>query len=259
MAVGRDGVSAFESIADTYAANRPGYPPILFEEIEALTARPLLGAELIDVGAGTGLATGLLLKRGARVIAAEPGAAMATQLRHALPKVPLVRAVGEALPLRAASADMITYAQSWHWTDPARSVHEAVRVLRPGGALVLFWNVADPDVRWVVEQERRLLRYAPIPAFPGVHPGHLPQGVTVAEVLRRCHPSALPVTRHVHWKRSVLLDAHLSHLASRSNIAALPPDIRNRLIAEERTALLDLFPDGVIDEAYAVQLVVVCA
>ncbi len=223
-----------------------------------MTARPLLGAEVIDVGAGTGHATGLLLKRGARVVAAEPGAAMATQLRRALPEVPLVRAVGEALPFKAVSADMITYAQSWHWTDPARSVREAVRVLRPGGAMVLFWNIADPDVEWAVEQERRLVRYAPVPAFPGVHPGHLPPGVNVAEVLRRCHPGALPVTRHVHWRRSIRLDAHLNHLASRSNIAALPPDILSRLIADERTALLGLFPDGVIDEAYAVQLVVVC-
>ncbi len=94
----RRGVSAFESIAGTYAASRPGYPPQVFEAIEELTGRPLRGAQVIDVGAGTGIATGLLLERGARVVAAEPGAAMATQLHQGLPEVPLVRAVGEALP-----------------------------------------------------------------------------------------------------------------------------------------------------------------
>jgi len=253
----RDGVSAFESVADSYAASRPGYPPTLFEAIEELTSSPLRGARLIDVGAGTGIATGLLSKLGARVVAVEPGAAMATQLHQALPEVPLVRAVGEALPLKAASADMITYAQSWHWTDPKLSVPEAARVLRPGGALVLFWNIIDPDVEWVVEQERRMLGCAPIPPFPGVHPGYLPPGVTVPEVLRRCRPSARPVSRRLHWSRPAPLDTHLTYLASQSNIAALPPDTLSRFIADERDLLLNEFPNGVVDEAYAVELVVV--
>lgn len=50
-----------------------------------------------------------------------------------------MRAVGDALPLAAGSADLVTYARSWHWTDPARSVVEAPRVLaRPHGTLALW-------------------------------------------------------------------------------------------------------------------------
>jgi SAM-dependent methyltransferase len=250
-------VSAFESIAGSYAASRPGYPPGLFEAIEELAGRPLRGAQVIDVGAGTGIATGLLLNRGARMVAAEPGAAMAAQLHRGLPEVPLVRAVGEALPFKGASADMVTYAQSWHWTDSARSVAEAVRVLRPGGALVLFWNIVDPEIDWAVEQERRLLSYAPIPPFPGPHPGYLATGVTVAEVVERCGPNIRPVTRRLRWTRLTPLDVHLTYVASQSNVAALQPDILGRLIADERNLLRDVFPDGVVDEAYAVELVVV--
>jgi SAM-dependent methyltransferase len=253
----RRGVSAFESVAGSYAASRPGYPPTLFDAIEELTGSPLRGAYVVDVGAGTGIATGLLLDRGARVVAVEPGVAMSNQLHLGLPEVPVVRAVGEVLPLKAACADIVTYAQSWHWTDPAQSVPEAVRVLRPGGALVLFWNIIDPDVEWVVEQERRMLGLAPIPAFPGVHPGYLPAGVTVPEVVRRSHPRVSPVSRRLHWTRPTTLDNHLTYLASQSNIAALPRDIRSRFIDDERDLLLNEFPDGVVDEAYAVELVVV--
>ncbi len=181
---------------------------------------------------------------------------MSNQLHQSLPEVPLVRAVGEVLPVKSASADMITYAQSWHWTDPTQSVPEAARVLRPGGALVLFWNIIDPDVEWVVDQERRMLACAPIPPFPGVHPGYLAPGVTVPDVLRRCHPSANPLSRRLHWTRLTSLDNHVTYLASQSNIAGLPPDIRRRFIDDERDLLLNAFPDGVVEEAYAVELVV---
>ncbi|MEU8787329.1 class I SAM-dependent methyltransferase [Streptomyces sp. NPDC048637] len=93
---------------------------------------------MLDVGVGTGIATKLLAERGARVTAVEPGAAMATELRTAHPAIPLVRALGDALPFcDDAGFDLVGYAQAWHRTDPARSVPEELRVLRPGGALAL--------------------------------------------------------------------------------------------------------------------------
>ncbi|TXS52646.1 class I SAM-dependent methyltransferase, partial [Streptomyces sp. me109] len=87
------------------------------------------GARVVDVGAGTGIATRLLRARGAHVLAVEPGAGMAAEFRRAVPGTPIVRGDGNALPLGDARADFLTYAQSWHWTDPARSVPEALRVL----------------------------------------------------------------------------------------------------------------------------------
>ncbi|AQW49784.1 methyltransferase [Streptomyces hygroscopicus] len=130
--------TSFNAIAAQYAAVRPGYPPELFAMVEEFTGRPLDGADVLDVGAGTGIATRLLAERGARVVAVEPGTGMAAELRSALPRTPLVRGDGNALPFAGGVADLVTYAQSWHWTDPARSVPEAVRVLRPGGALALW-------------------------------------------------------------------------------------------------------------------------
>ena len=100
--------------------------------------RPLRNAQVADVGAGTGIATSLLHARGAKVTAVEPGDGMAAEFRRNNPGIPLVRGDGNHLPLATASADFITYAQAWHWTDPAKAGPEARRVLREGGALALL-------------------------------------------------------------------------------------------------------------------------
>ncbi|MCO6716804.1 class I SAM-dependent methyltransferase, partial [Streptomyces sp. CHB19.2] len=93
------------------------------------------------------------------VIAVEPGAGMAAECRRILPGVPLVRGDGNALPLAGHCADLLTYAQAWHWTDPALAVPEALRVLRPGGALALWWNTSALDVPWIAAAAERADRH----------------------------------------------------------------------------------------------------
>lgn len=147
---------SFDAVATQYAAARPDYPPALFDAVEELVGRPLAGADVLDCGAGTGIATRLMRERGALVVALEPGAGMAAKLRAAEPEIPLVRGEGNRLPFTAHSFDVITYAQAWHWTDPVQSVPEALRVLRPHGVLALWWNQADVRVPWVAAEDARL-------------------------------------------------------------------------------------------------------
>ncbi|MFE3887634.1 class I SAM-dependent methyltransferase [Streptomyces lydicus] len=241
---------SFDAVAAQYAAARPGYPPALFDAVEELAGQSLAGARVLDVGAGTGIATGLLAGRGARVTAVEPGAAMAAELHAAHPGTPLVRALGDALPFSDdAGFDLVSYAQAWHWTDPARSVPEALRVLRPGGALALWWNIPDPDVGWAAEQEARLAR-----RLLGYHRhGVAPEA---PDLLRGLGLGLEPAFRVLHWTRRVPLDTHLAMLGSRSHFSAIGPAAAAPVLEDERTALLSLFPDGIVEEAYALDLTV---
>ncbi|MGA6172360.1 class I SAM-dependent methyltransferase [Streptomyces sp. NPDC012600] len=240
---------SFDAAAAAYAANRPSYPPALFDAVEELAGLPLAGARVADVGAGTGLGTARLRERGARVTAVEPGDGMAEQFRRSLPDVPVVRGDGIRLPLRTGSMDLITYAQSWHWTDPARSVPEARRVLRSGGALALWWNDSDTPVEWIGDQDRRLRTFfgADVPTvydnrarFRAV----LPEGLDFR-------------TRLVTWSRRVPIATHLANIATYSDFLIADPAAVRDCLDRERALLAALFPAGEVEETYVVSLAVV--
>lgn len=241
---------SFNAAAAQYAANRPSYPPALFDAVEELAARPLAGARVVDVGAGTGIATALLHARGADVIAVEPGAGMADQFRRSLPGVPVVRGSGDALPLADASADFLTYAQAWHWTDPARSVPEALRVLRPGGALALWWNTDVDDVAWAAEANERAARFFGVDLAA--------EKKAAGDRTDHADPSGrLRFTRRtVRWSRRVPIATHLANVGSHSAFLTTAEDRRTAYLEEERDHLLKVFPDGIVEETYDVLLLV---
>lgn len=237
---------SFNAVAAEYAGARPSYPPALFDTVEEFSGRSLAGATVLDVGAGTGIGTRLLRERGARVTAVEPGAGMAAQLGAALPGVPLVRADGNALPFADGAADFVTYAQAWHWTEPVRSVPEALRVLRPDGALAMWWNVPDVSEEWAAEQEARLAERCPgyrAPGFPGTVRGLL------ASFAVRTR------TRTIPWSRRITVDDRLRTLGTHSFLAVMGADAEPVLRAE-REELLARFPDGMLDERYITDVTV---
>ncbi|MDO0912741.1 class I SAM-dependent methyltransferase [Streptomyces sp. DT2A-34] len=245
-----DRARSFDAAAAQYAANRPSYPPALFDAMEELAGHPLTGARVVDVGAGTGIATALLRARGADVLAVEPGDGMAAQFRRANPDIPIVRGNGNALPVATASADFITYAQAWHWTDPAHSVPEALRVLRPGGALALWWNTTPLDIPWHVAQADRIERRF------GSHPVVEQNGSGARAALTDPTGSLAFTARKVRWSRRVPIDTHLANIGSHSIFLVHGTEASTAFLAEEKRLLLTAFPDGIIEETYDVDLLV---
>jgi SAM-dependent methyltransferase len=138
----------FAAGAANYVAGRPEYPP----EIEQWLVHDLglkVGKTALDLGAGTGKFSPRLLATGARVIAVEPVPAMLDQLIRQYPRVEAKSGSAENIPLPAASVDAVVCAQSFHWFATREALREIHRVLTPGGAFGLIWNVRDDTVPWV--------------------------------------------------------------------------------------------------------------
>ena len=139
--------ASFGSVAADYAALRPGYPPeaVAFL-LGALGGRP---RRVLDLGAGTGLLTDVVVAAGHEVVAVDPSVPMLEQLRGRLPQVETAEGRAEAIPLPDASVDAVVAGQAAHWFDPGATAAELRRVLRPGGVVGLIWNTRDQRVPWV--------------------------------------------------------------------------------------------------------------
>ncbi|HEY3141058.1 MAG TPA: class I SAM-dependent methyltransferase [Acidimicrobiales bacterium] len=103
------------------------------------------GCRAVELGCGTGYVSAWLAERGARPIGVDPtGGQLRIAQRYQAelgPRFPLVRAVGEQVPLRDQSVDLvISEYGAAIWADPYRWIPEAARLLRSGGQLVFLGN-----------------------------------------------------------------------------------------------------------------------
>ncbi len=148
MAQIRDTAQGFDGNAEAYERARPSYPA---EAIAHIVGHAGIGPgrRVLDLAAGTGKLTRLLMPTGADVVAVEPVPGMRAVLERALPDVEVHDGTAEALPLPDGSVDAVTVAQAFHWFEPPVALAEIARVLKPGGALVLVWNTRDRGHDWV--------------------------------------------------------------------------------------------------------------
>lgn len=130
----------FERMASDYDGARPPYPPGLFD---ALAREGAIGPgrRVLEIGAGTGLATQELVRRGSRVVAVEPGRELATRLRASVPSVDIQMTTIEQAELPAEEFDAAVAATSMHWVDLPVALPRLHRALRPGGLLAVFRHV----------------------------------------------------------------------------------------------------------------------
>jgi SAM-dependent methyltransferase len=146
-----DRAMSFGAVSEDYDRFRPGPPSEVLDWL-----LPTETCAAVDVGAGTGALTRLLVRRVEQVIAVEPDQRMRRVLHEHVPEATVRDGAGEDLPVDDGTQDAVLASSSWHWLDPRRAVAEAARVLRPAGILGVVWTCLDRDVDWVDDLENSL-------------------------------------------------------------------------------------------------------
>jgi SAM-dependent methyltransferase len=126
----------FSAQAEAYDRLRPRYPEGLFDRLmDRAGLAP--GAAVVEVGAGTGIATVPLAGRGLHVTAVEPAPELVAVARAKLgDRVEWVESRFEECTTLGPVA-LVAAFNAWHWVEPGRGMERAAQLLAPGGTLAL--------------------------------------------------------------------------------------------------------------------------
>ena len=246
--------SVFDSAAGEYDAARPAYPDGLFAELADRTG-PLAGLLTLDWGAGTGIASRQLAARGATVVSLDIGELMLAKARARNPQSACVLADGNRMPVRPAVADLVTFAQSWHWFDRQRAAAEVARVLKPGAHWAAWWNQVHAEREpWFAEYEELLTASCPGYHLQRHRDEHLAPDWTDEVVVAqgRMDPAGIAV---VPWTRRVSAADWITGERSKSYFIELEPDAREAVLGRAAKIIADRFPDGQMTVGYVTRLV----
>ena len=228
----------FEAVdARDYDELRPTYAP---EAVAWVAERAALepGSTVIDLAAGTGQLSLRFAAIGCRVIAVEPAANMRSVLQDKAPEVTALAGTAESIPTEAGLSDAVVVGNAFHHFDDDRAFGEIRRVLRPGGALALFWARGDDG-----------------PALPGdssivaEDPTTISVMREIERVVERLRGASEFVDRYRSWyeprpiegftqferrffpiTHAIPSDRVADLYATSSDIASLPPDARGELL-----------------------------
>ena len=133
----------FSDRVENYVNYRPSYPKEIIPFLEKYYDLSR-NKRIADIGSGTGIFSELFLNSGYQIIGIEPN-----ELMRKAAEIKLSNYSGftsrnhraEQTGLRTHSLDMITVAQAFHWMEPIQTKKEFFRILKPGGHVVLAWNV----------------------------------------------------------------------------------------------------------------------
>jgi SAM-dependent methyltransferase len=132
----------FGAVAELYDRARPTYPAAVFDDLAAL-AQLEPGSRVLEIGPGTGKATGELARREYAVTAVELSPDLAAVALRNVPEAEFVVADFETWEPEEADFDAVTAFTAFHWITPELRYAKPARLLRPGGTLAV---VAGPHV-----------------------------------------------------------------------------------------------------------------
>lgn len=225
----RQVAESFGAEAERYDRTRPSYPADMVNRIVA--ASP--GANLLDVGCGTGIAARQFQAAGATVLGVDVDARMAELARQRGLEVEV--AAFEEWDPAGRIFDAVVAGQTWHWVDPVAGAAQAALVLRPGGRLALFWNVFQPPAELAeafAAVYRRVVPDSPLagPVKPALDVYSV-MFTKAADGMRQAGSFSEPEQWRFDWARSYTRDEWLDVVPTHGGHSQLSLATRDELLA----------------------------
>ncbi|QQQ78306.1 class I SAM-dependent methyltransferase [Saccharothrix sp. 6-C] len=211
---------SFGTDPERYDRTRPTYPDALVEAVVAASPGP----DVVDVGTGTGIAARQFQAAGCRVLGVEVDPRMAAWARRRGLDVEV--SSFEDWEPAGRLFDAVVSGQTWHWVDPVAGAAKAARVLRPGGRLAVFWNVAQPPpalAESFADVYRRVLPDSP-PARASTTTGYSPFTDRAVDGIRRAGAFGDHEQWSFDWTRTYTRDEWLDQLPTSGAAALLRPE-----------------------------------
>ncbi len=196
MATKRALAERFKGIGPGYDRTRPSYP----EEVIATIVKASGISEksrLLEIGAGTGIATARFAAKGFSIMAVEPMAGMLAEARKRTMglRVRYLCRRFEHAGLPEESFDLVFSAQAYHWLDKRTRVKRTAAFLKEGGTLALFWNQQDGKRSAIVRQRLALRDRLRTSAYRGIR-------IDYAKEMQRLRTVYVSVIKRVfHWEK----------------------------------------------------------
>jgi len=248
---------SFGTAAVQYERYRQGPPTAAVDWVLPSPVRTI-----VDLGAGTGALTRLLVGRADEVVAVEPDDRMREVLIESVPGVRAVAGRGESIPLPDASADAVLASSSWHWMDTVPTLLEVGRVLVPGGTLAAMWSGPDPE-SGLIAQARELLAGGGSPDVDGESRSELSASLGNQNALDQVLqippgvPFEQPEQTVFTWEVSLNADELIGLLGTFSWVILMEDGARDRLFDTARQVLRDalgVFGDVTVDIGYRAEV-----
>jgi len=133
--------ASFDVFAETYHSVRPRYPAQVYADIKEVCGLDSK-SRLLEIGAGSGIATVEIAKFGSQIVAIEPGSHLAAIAREQTKKYRNVEIREEAFEdfQPAECFDAILAFTSFHWLKGEDKYQRVFKLLKDAGNLVLVWN-----------------------------------------------------------------------------------------------------------------------
>lgn len=257
--------SGFDSSGGSglYDRARPSYPPAAISTIinEATNAQSPAPLRIVELGAGTGIATRMLLASAtsaaadgtpppgiASLTAIEPSAGMRSHFDSAIASGPgsvkqQLQDKGSLSPSASItvedgafenfdageSNDAVVVAQAWHWCQNwDGALQQVAKALRPNGILALIWNLEDRDAAPWVAQIRDIYEEFEdnTPQYRHMYWHAMYKTPTFASDFKADEP------RHYHRTIPTTLQAVIDRVLSKSYISVLPKEKQEKLVAD---------------------------